>query len=82
MDPSSAICVVAPIGKCLYKTFKRLKSGGLYGVVLPKKAGKTELTKCVEHDQFMLLDLESSIKLHMNREQLDKLAQLEANFER
>lgn len=81
MDPASAVCFIVPIVRCAYRMYKRIKADGIYGVVLPKKSGKTELTKCVENDTYMLLDLESSIRLHMNREQLDKLAQLEANFE-
>lgn len=75
------LCIIAPIVKTIVKVMKGIKCNGIYGVVLPKKCGKTELAKAFESDKYLILDLESSIKLHMTQEQLQKLQQLENNFE-
>lgn len=76
---SEYICIISGILSLLSRI--KCKWTRVSAIVAPKRSGKTELIKQLEHKDFILLDLESCIRLEMSNDELSKLSQLEKNFE-
>lgn len=76
---SEYICILLPIVKFLSKIKCRYSS--LSAVVSPRKSGRTELVKSLEDKRYILLDLDSSVKMEMTNEETQKLNQLERDNE-
>jgi hypothetical protein len=75
----TAFCILTGLVKAVAKM--KCQYSMMSGVCLPKKAGKTECVKALDSNTYMLLDLESSLRMSMTNEEISKLAVLYSNGE-
>jgi hypothetical protein len=74
------VCLLSPLIGLLSKIKCRFIR--YHGIVLPKKSGKTHLSKVLEKKDWILLDIENSVKLHLSAEEQNKLTALQDSGEK
>jgi hypothetical protein len=65
------VCLLTPLIGLLSKIKCRFIR--YHGIVIPKKSGKTHLSKVLEKKDWILLDIENSVKLHLSADEQNKL---------
>lgn len=73
------VCLLSPLVALLSKV--KCRFSRVNGIVIPRKSGKTHLAKVLEKKNYIILDIENSVKLHISNDELRKLEELQNSHE-